>query len=359
MLALIMSAMIISTQSPSVTGIVNPPNRNRRMQYGKSRAAAQPFMCKPKSLEATDVGPVPAFKSMTENVGDGIKRVKVFESASDIEKNPIEILAEMNRLRVESGKVQDPLVKSSTKIADSSNIKTQNSLPQQKEQQQVQEPAKKSWQKPAAKSSSGLANIYWRAVDVEDLRAHPYFDRWERREKLLRLRIHIGYELKLLLNLFLSFFLPSKLLRHTSWLCFLSHTLCTSLPLPDDVCALNAAEYSLFRQDSWQWGALHAGRLTTARAAACLGFYEKESANVLKVPRSLSGHSKVNSILLCITLNWQWRVHKCAIISHIHANNSPHNKIETFPIMNRLYMRTSIFKNSLLTVGTFLIKILQ
>ena len=66
-----------------------------------------------------------------------------------------------------------------------------------------------------------------------------------------------------------------------------------SLPLPEDVFASNAVEYSLFRQDSWQWGALHEGRLTTARAAACLGFYEQESARILKVPRSLSGHSKV------------------------------------------------------------------
>ena len=84
----------------------------------------------------------------------------------------------------------------------------------------------------------------------------------------------------------------------------MSLILSTSLPLPDDVCALNAAEYSLFRQDSWQWGALHAGRLTTARAAACLGFYERESANILKVPRSLSGHSKVVSIFLCIALHF-------------------------------------------------------
>ena len=183
MLALIMSAMIISTQSPSVTGIVNPPNRNRRMQYGRSRAARQPFMCKPVSLEATDVGPVPAVIGKTENVCDGIKRVKVFESASDFEKNPIEILAEMNRLRVESSKAQDLSVKSSTNIADNSNTRTQNRLPQQKEQQQVQEPAKKSWQKPPAKSSTGLANIYWRAVDVEDLRAHPYFDRLARCEE--------------------------------------------------------------------------------------------------------------------------------------------------------------------------------
>ena len=69
-----------------------------------------------------------------------------------------------------------------------------------------------------------------------------------------------------------------------------------SLPSPEDVLASNPAEYSLFRQDSWQWGALHEGRLTTARAAACLGFYEQESARLLKVPRSLSGHSKVIKI---------------------------------------------------------------
>ena len=73
-----------------------------------------------------------------------------------------------------------------------------------------------------------------------------------------------------------------------------------SLPLPDDVFASTPSEYSLFRQDSWQWGALHAGRLTTARAASCLGFYEQHAARVLKVPRSLSGHSKVIAAVNCI-----------------------------------------------------------
>ena len=47
-----------------------------------------------------------------------------------------------------------------------------------------------------------------------------------------------------------------------------------------------------FRQDSWQWDALHAGRLTTSKAASCLGFYEEHAGKKLGVPRSLRGHMK-------------------------------------------------------------------
>ena len=71
-----------------------------------------------------------------------------------------------------------------------------------------------------------------------------------------------------------------------------SHPLFLPLPRPDEVFATTPADFALFRQSTWQWDALHAGRLTTSRAAACLGLYEEGSAKVLGVPRSLSGHGK-------------------------------------------------------------------
>jgi hypothetical protein len=39
-----------------------------------------------------------------------------------------------------------------------------------------------------------------------------------------------------------------------------------------------------FRQDSWQWEALHAGRCTTSLAAAALGFLENMAGEILQVP---------------------------------------------------------------------------
>mmetsp|Transcript_27534 Transcript_27534/g.39417 ORF Transcript_27534/g.39417 Transcript_27534/m.39417 type:complete len:449 (+) Transcript_27534:39-1385(+) len=85
------------------------------------------------------------------------------------------------------------------------------------------------------------ANVFWRAVDADHLRQHPLFE---------------------------------------------------ALPEPHEVKVSTAKDFCLFRQCSWQWDALHTGRLTTSRAAACLGFYENESAKILGIPKSLSGHSK-------------------------------------------------------------------
>jgi hypothetical protein len=79
-----------------------------------------------------------------------------------------------------------------------------------------------------------VANPAWRAVSWEDLRAHPAFE---------------------------------------------------PLPWPDDVAALTPTDLRLYRQDSWQWDALHAGRLTTSYVASVLGFYEPASASLLGVPR--------------------------------------------------------------------------
>ena len=41
-----------------------------------------------------------------------------------------------------------------------------------------------------------------------------------------------------------------------------------------------------FRQDSWQWDALHVGRCTTSQASAALGFLEPQAAAALQIPKS-------------------------------------------------------------------------
>ena len=90
---------------------------------------------------------------------------------------------------------------------------------------------------------SGIqANINWRSVPLEDLRHHPLY---------------------------------------------------TSLPDTHDIHVSSTQDLTLFRQDSWQWDVLHRGRLTTSRAAACLGFYEEHSSKVLGIPKSLIGHNRV------------------------------------------------------------------
>lgn len=45
-------------------------------------------------------------------------------------------------------------------------------------------------------------------------------------------------------------------------------------------------DVSLFRQESWQWDALHVGRCTTSQAAAALGFLDPSPAQVLNIPNS-------------------------------------------------------------------------
>ena len=138
-----------------------------------------------------------------------------------------------------------------------------------------------------------------------------------------------------------------------------------SLPMPDDVYASNAEEYSLFRQDSWQWGALHAGRLTTARAAACLGFYELDSAKVLKVPRSLSGHSKVLIfamillifLIVCICVSFIFFLpifltFKKSMIYIFFKFSLTIFDVISMIICDRLCMHMSIYRNHLLTAGT-------
>ena len=89
--------------------------------------------------------------------------------------------------------------------------------------------------------TGSVANVHWRAIPMEDLRLHPNFK---------------------------------------------------ALPLTSDVELNSEHDYAQFRQDSIQWDLLHAGRLTTSKAAACLGLYEPFSAKVLGVPRGLTSHSR-------------------------------------------------------------------
>jgi hypothetical protein len=58
-------------------------------------------------------------------------------------------------------------------------------------------------------------------------------------------------------------------------------------PLPTRVSSLTCLEDArYFRQDSWQWDALHAGRCTTSQAAAALGFLEPLAGDFLEIPPS-------------------------------------------------------------------------
>lgn len=60
-----------------------------------------------------------------------------------------------------------------------------------------------------------------------------------------------------------------------------------SLPLPETIHKLESLEdIRLFRQESWQWDAVHEGRCTTSQAVAALGFLEPETGKLLGVPRS-------------------------------------------------------------------------
>lgn len=84
-------------------------------------------------------------------------------------------------------------------------------------------------------------NIAWRAITMEELRAHPSF---------------------------------------------------VALPPAHRVLPTSAADLRLFRQDSRQWWACHAGRISTSACASCLGVYEERSSSRLGVPPSLRGHGK-------------------------------------------------------------------
>jgi len=85
--------------------------------------------------------------------------------------------------------------------------------------------------------TGNIPDVYWRAIPLEHLRHHPNFE---------------------------------------------------ALPHPDTITHLKSLEDTrLFRQDSWQWDALHSGRCTTSQATAALGLLEPLAGKVLGIPRSL------------------------------------------------------------------------
>ena len=80
--------------------------------------------------------------------------------------------------------------------------------------------------------------------------------------------------------------IPARVLR--------SHPRYLGLPPARDVCqgAADLARAALFRQDSWRWDALHAGRLTGSRVAAVCGLLESDAAATLRIPKSLASHGR-------------------------------------------------------------------
>ena len=63
--------------------------------------------------------------------------------------------------------------------------------------------------------------------------------------------------------------------------------------LPHEVQSIKTLEdVKQFRQDTWQWDALHQGRCTTSQAEAALGFLEPKTAALLEIPRSLRNKNR-------------------------------------------------------------------
>lgn len=94
-----------------------------------------------------------------------------------------------------------------------------------------------------------LANVCWRAVSEDDLRAHPLYE---------------------------------------------------ALPHPSNVSrsldgSVSAEHFRLFPQDSVEWQVLHAGRVTTSIAGASAGLFEPASALALGIPASLSGSGRARA----------------------------------------------------------------
>eukprot|EP00543_Licmophora_paradoxa_P004762 CAMPEP_0202454704 /NCGR_PEP_ID=MMETSP1360-20130828/12371_1 /ASSEMBLY_ACC=CAM_ASM_000848 /TAXON_ID=515479 /ORGANISM="Licmophora paradoxa, Strain CCMP2313" /LENGTH=400 /DNA_ID=CAMNT_0049074087 /DNA_START=37 /DNA_END=1239 /DNA_ORIENTATION=+ len=64
-----------------------------------------------------------------------------------------------------------------------------------------------------------------------------------------------------------------------------SHPMFDPLPLPTRIHSINHPEdVRYFRQESWQWDALHYGRCTTSKASAALGFLEPNAGKALGIP---------------------------------------------------------------------------
>ncbi|CAJ1959495.1 unnamed protein product [Cylindrotheca closterium] len=94
----------------------------------------------------------------------------------------------------------------------------------------------KSSASPQIRRHGNFPDVYWRCVPMDHLREHPNF---------------------------------------------------VPLPLPESIdCIPKLEDIRQFRQESWQWDAVHEGRCTTSQAVAALGFLEPEAGKILGVPRS-------------------------------------------------------------------------
>ena len=110
----------------------------------------------------------------------------------------------------------------------------------------AKQPSSHGQPKKRPQSTGDYPNILWGAVPMDHLRLHPHF---------------------------------------------------VPLPPPTQVRSLSTLQdVNLFRQDSWQWDALHSGRMTTSQAAAALGFLEPSAAQDLDIPRSLQKGSSLCNI---------------------------------------------------------------
>jgi hypothetical protein len=185
----------IAMQSPETDGFSQPP-RSRKMLYGKSKVAFQPFVIKSDDLVSKSAGnrrqrsrntAVPASpiqNDVARAAEDENTSTRVHESSG---LNPIEALEALNRQREGNMVIETPTTSASKISSDMERIAladtpiTSNSNPQpaQPQLQRTGSQNRDNRDNRSKKPSTGLANIYWRAVDVEDLRLHPYFKRFE------------------------------------------------------------------------------------------------------------------------------------------------------------------------------------
>ena len=115
-------------------------------------------------------------------------------------------------------------------ISSSSSTNTRNDTGNKPKQRQKK-------QRPKHRMTGSIPDVHWRAIPLDHLRHHPSFE---------------------------------------------------PLPHPDTITTLSSPEdVRLFRQDSWQWDALHSGRCTTSQATAALGLLERRAGSELGIPRSL------------------------------------------------------------------------
>ena len=126
--------------------------------------------------------------------------------------------------------VRNAVLRGDALVAAPADMDVDRPAPSKKKRRKKKKPPKQS----ARRGSS--ANVHWRAVPTRALRAHPLYR-----------------------------------------------------PLPFAAAVVECppgerlARSALFRQDSWRWGALHAGVLTGAKVAAACGLLEADAAQALQL----------------------------------------------------------------------------